>query len=129
MVPEDISDVVRRFIDRNIDTVPHLEALVLMWEGSNRAWTLDELARRLYVDVNSVGAILASLVDRGLLSVDAQEPPCFQYEPNWENSALIMNEVAATYRRRVVDVATYIHSRGSHSVREFARAFELKKDR
>jgi hypothetical protein len=40
-----------------------------------------------------------------------------------------MPEVAASYRRHLVPLATFIHSRASTAVREFARAFDLKKDR
>jgi hypothetical protein len=40
-----------------------------------------------------------------------------------------MPEVAAAYRRHLVPLATFIHSRASTAVREFARAFDLKKDR
>ena len=40
-----------------------------------------------------------------------------------------MLQVAATYRRNIARVATLIHEKTSSSVREFARAFDLKKDR
>jgi hypothetical protein len=41
----------------------------------------------------------------------------------------LMEKVASTYRRHLSAVASFIHSKASRSVREFARAFELKKDR
>jgi hypothetical protein len=39
-----------------------------------------------------------------------------------------MASVAATYRQNLVLVANIIHSKASGAVREFARAFEIKKD-
>jgi hypothetical protein len=39
-----------------------------------------------------------------------------------------MPEVAAAYRRHLVQLATFIHSGASPAVREFARAFDLKKE-
>ena len=57
------------------------------------------------------------------------EPPCYRYNPQWDPSGQVMPEVAAAYRRHLVQLATFIHSRASTAVREFARAFDLKKDR
>ena len=35
----------------------------------------------------------------------------------------------SSYRRHVVRIATFIHAGASQAVREFARAFDLKKER
>lgn len=40
-----------------------------------------------------------------------------------------MPDVASTYARQLVRVAQLIHSKASLGVREFARAFQIKKDR
>jgi hypothetical protein len=53
----------------------------------------------------------------------------YRYNPQWDASGEVMPEVAAAYRRHLVPIATFIHSRASTAVREFARAFDLKKDR
>ena len=41
-----------RFIHEHIDSVPHLEALILLWNSRPVGWTCDELASRLYVRWN-----------------------------------------------------------------------------
>jgi hypothetical protein len=41
----------------------------------------------------------------------------------------LMGQVVAEYQTHVVRIATFIHANASASVREFARAFDLKKDR
>jgi len=40
----------------------------------------------------------------------------------------MLAEVAEAYRRNLVAITTFIHSKASTSVKEFARAFDLKKD-
>ena len=41
----------------------------------------------------------------------------------------LVAEVAEYYRSNLSRVATFIHSKPSASIKEFARAFEFKKDR
>jgi hypothetical protein len=61
--------------------------------------------------------------------VESAEAPRYQYNPQWDPTGQVMPEVAAAYRRHLVQLATFIHSRASTAVREFARAFDFKKDR
>lgn len=129
MSTEDIPDIVLRFIERNIDSVPQLETLLLLWEDPSRRWTQEEIAKRIYVSIDAAGSILSSLYNRRLATTESREPPLFRYDPDWEDSRSVMPEVADAYRRRLVQIATLIHTQGSASVREFARAFEIKKDR
>lgn len=37
------------FIRQSIDSVPHLEALMLLWNSRPAGWTPEELATRLYI--------------------------------------------------------------------------------
>jgi hypothetical protein len=41
----------------------------------------------------------------------------------------MMLQVDAAYRRDLVRISTMIHAKASSAVREFARAFRLKKER
>jgi hypothetical protein len=124
----DIPARVLHFLAEKIDSVPQLEALLLMWESPQRSWSEDELAGRIYVSRQVASLILQSLQRQQLVSV---EPATAQYRYNaqWDPTGEIIPEVAASYRRHLVPLATFIHSRASTAVREFARAFDLKKDR
>lgn len=47
----DLSDSNRnvdRFLLDQIDTVPHLEALLLLWKSRPKVWSADEMASALY---------------------------------------------------------------------------------
>jgi hypothetical protein len=127
MAAAEIPDNVLRFIEKHIDTVPHLEALLLLWEYPAQSWSQEEVARRIYVEEDAAIAILEHLTRQRLIEREEGKPRSFRYVP--EESSATIADLAGAYRRRVVQIATLIHSRGSSSVREFARAFDLKKDR
>ncbi len=122
-----ISDRVLRFLAGNIDTVPQLEALLLLWHEASKSWTADEIAGRVYVTRETAQLILRSLQVRRLATGDDQAQ--FRYSKEWDESGTLMDEVATTYRRHLVRIATLIHNGASSPVRDFARAFHLKRDR
>ena len=59
--PEIPADVLR-FIAERIDTVPQLEALLLVWENQPRAWECEQIAARIYVRRGVCMDILQALV-------------------------------------------------------------------
>lgn len=129
MVLPDIPNNVLQFIAEKIDTVPQLEALLLLWESQGRSWSEDEVAARIYVQREAAGFILQALQRRDLVAVEGTQPAQYRYYGGWDRSGDLMSQVATAYRHHLIPVATFIHTRASSSVREFARAFDLKKDR
>ena len=125
----DIPARVLQFLAERIDTVPQLEALLLLWENPQRLWSEDEVAARIYVGRTVAATILQALQRQQLVTNEADPAPRYRYNPQWDPSGEVMAEVAAAYSRHLVQLATFIHSRASTAVREFARAFDLKKDR
>jgi hypothetical protein len=120
---------VLQFLAERIDTVPQLEALLLLWENPQRLWSEEELAARIYVGRPVAATILQALQRQQLVTCESGPAQRYGYNPQWDPSGEVMPEVAAAYRRHLVQLATFIHSRASTAVREFARAFDLKKDR
>ncbi|HEX7114626.1 MAG TPA: hypothetical protein VF193_05805 [Steroidobacter sp.] len=129
MTSPDVPEAVWQFIAEKIDTVPQLEALLLLWENPNRAWTAGEMAQRIYVKPEAAAQILEALQRRQLASAEGEEEVRYRYNPGWDTKGTLMAEVVRAYRRHLVPIATFIHSGASSSVREFARAFNLKKER
>lgn len=124
----EIPERVLRFLTEKIDDVPQLEALLLLWENSNRSWSCEEIAARIYVRPAVCTDIVQVLARRGLVAADSASQR-YQYDPAWDAEGSLMSEVAATYRRQLVQVTMFIHSRAPSSVRAFARAFDFKKER
>lgn len=123
-----ISEDVLDFLVRRIDSVPHLEALLLLWESPNVAWTEGEVAARVYVSRDKAREILKDLARHGFI-LKAETSDGYLYQPAWDE-ALLLPKVAATYRQHLVHVASLIHAKAnSGSVHEFARAFQfIRKD-
>jgi transcription initiation factor IIE alpha subunit len=120
---------VYRFILNQIDSVPQMEALLLVWESRPKKWIESELAERLYIGVDIVRNIMQELVRRRLLVSDTQGARQYFYESKSEELDGLIEAVAATYRRDLVRVSTFIHTKTSSAVRDFAKAFKFTKER
>ncbi|HEY1767526.1 MAG TPA: hypothetical protein VGG26_07715 [Terracidiphilus sp.] len=120
---------VYEFILKNVDSVPHLEAIILLWNSRPVAWNPEELATRLYIAPEKVLALLRDLVRLQLITETAGSPPKFSYFARSQEQDELMGSLDAAYRRELVRISTMIHSKASSSVLEFARAFRLKKER
>lgn len=129
MTSPEIPARVLQFLAERIDTVPQLEALLLLWQDPQRLWSEEELAGRIYVGRQVAATIMQALQRQQLITAEPAATIRYRYDPQWDPSGEVMPEVAAAYRRHLVPLATFIHSRASTAVREFARAFDLKKDR
>lgn len=119
---------VMRFIVEKIDTVPHLEALLLVWRYPGEYWTAEMLAGRIYVNTDQARTVLRDLEQRGLVKRKGEPVAHYAYDAAWDTEGSMMNQVATTYRQQLIPVTTLIHSKASRAVLEFARAFEIKKD-
>jgi predicted ArsR family transcriptional regulator len=126
MESEDLGEEVLRFIDQYIDTVPHLEALLLLWQSAGSDWNLEQLAARIYVAPPTAKGIVDDLMRHGMVVARGSSPVSYGLDPEWDAGRQILGRVAHTYSRQLTRVATLIHSKGSRSVRDFARAFKLK---
>lgn len=117
------------FILEKIDSVPHLEGLVLLWNSRPVGWTCEELASRLYVPPEKVSDLLSDLTRLQLVMKSPGPPPKYSYYPRSEDQDEMMRAVDAAYRHDLVRISTMIHSKTSPAVREFARAFRIKRER
>lgn len=119
---------VDRFVLEQIDSVPHLEALLLLFNSQPKAWSTDEMAKSLYVRHEVAAKILDSLLHLNLIAISPNQPELFFYSPDDEAQNRLLSEVDAVYRKEVVRISSMIHSKASAGVRDFARAFRFKKD-
>jgi hypothetical protein len=125
MAPPEIPEEVLDFLSRHIESVPELEALLILSEQTQQPWNEPALAARVYVSLAGARLILEGLQRRKLVS---QSPEGFRFAPADEAQRALVARVAHTYRTNLVAVANFIHRKAPGSVMEFARAFDLKKD-
>jgi len=125
--PPDSKDV-ELFLVECIESIPHLESLLLLWKDRPNPWTPEKLAGRLYVDQIVARRVLQDLARAFLIAPVVGSAELFHYEPGSEEKDVLMEAVDATYRKELVRVTTIVHSKASSAVREFARAFRFKKE-
>ena len=120
---------VDRFILEQIDSVPHLEALLLLFNSRPKVWSVAEMAKSWYVREEVAAKILEALTQRSLIALSPEKAGAFFYNPDDEAKNNLLDDVDAIYRKEVVRVSSMIHSKASAGVRDFARAFRIKKEK
>lgn len=121
----DLPAEVRLFIDGRIESVPHLETLLILFETAS-SWDAKRMSGRIYVGESATQAILQDLQRAGLAA--SEDGVQFSYDGRWDEGQSLMPRVVLTYQRNVARIANLIHGRPSSSVRAFARAFDFKKE-
>lgn len=119
---------VLRFLEGNIDTVAQLETLLMMSEEPDRSWLIGDVASRNYITEQRASDTLNALQRRGLVS-SVESPPCFRYDPASDEVRAVVADLARCYQKNLSRITELIHAKPSVSIQEFARAFDLKKDR
>ena len=123
-----LSKEVDRFILQEMPTVPHLEALLLVWNSRPKEWTVEEMAKALYVAPAAAHSILQRLAWRELLTAGSANPESYRYESSSSKRDSLIEAVDAAYRRDLVRISKMIHSAATPALRDFADAFRFKKD-
>jgi hypothetical protein len=129
MVPAEIPERVLAFVRERIDSVPELETLLLLSAYPAKIWTPGEVAARVYVREDRAADILAVLQRRRLVAPAGGQPDQFVFRTADETELELIAELDLAYRSNLIALATFIHEKAPASVREFARAFDLKKER
>lgn len=119
---------VLRFLEENIDTVPQLETLLMMSEERDRSWLIADVASRNYIPEQRASDTLNALLRRRLITSE-DSPPRFRFDPATDEARTAVADLARCYQRNLSRITTLIHEKPSASIKEFARAFDLKKDR
>ncbi len=121
-----LSDELRRFI-YSIESVPHLEAMLLLHQGPTQVWDEDSLAKRLYLSPQNASKMLRDLCAYGICVLGATENG-FRYAPSSGLGALI-DELASYYASHLIEVTNVIHARNTgRRTHLFADAFKFKKE-
>lgn len=119
---------IDRFLVDEIDTVPQLEALLLIWNRRPKRWYHSEIAKALYISQELAQDVIRHLVQHRLLARVEGGADCYELRIDSEEHAQLLKAVDSTYRRELVRVSTLIHAKASRAVRDFASAFRFKKE-
>ena len=117
---------VRQLINDRIDSIPELEAILLLRQYRTRDWSVDDAGKRLYVSPTVAAHILSTLTERGFLSTTGEN---YRYSPESPELEATVDLLAETYSQHLIAVTNFVHAKPSASVRLFAKAFQFRKDK
>ncbi|WP_291868603.1 hypothetical protein [Bradyrhizobium sp.] len=123
MPDELVPDVVLDLIQRHIDSVAQLEALLLLRANPADSWTASLIARRLYAPEDDIVRALALLCADGFLTRDHDT---YRYECSVEKRERV-NRLAEVYSRHLILVTNLIHAK-PRNIRQFSDAFKFRMD-
>lgn len=125
MTDESIPADLREFILRYIDSVAHLEALLLLRASPQTAWNVASVAQRLYTNEQQAGEVLAQLCADGLLS---SQDELYRYSGLSAEHVALIDRLAASYTKQLIPITNMIHGK-PRRIRQFADAFKFRKGR
>jgi hypothetical protein len=120
-----ISEDLRDFILRHLDSIAQLEALLLLRRNPNETWTAGTAAKRLYVSESEAANVLEHLCSNGLLSVSDDR---FRFDCQNDDEREMVERLAESYARHLIPVTNLIHTK-PRRLREFSDAFKIRKER
>ena len=124
---EPIPSAIARFIITSIDSVPHLEALLLFRLGTEAEWDAKIMAQRLYIAEKRATEILEDLYSAGFVARQGNAPHSYRYEPTSVELKEMIESLADIYAKNLLEVTHLIHSKIDKQAREFGDAFKWRK--
>jgi hypothetical protein len=118
-IPQDLQE----FIVRHIDSVAHLEGLLLLRREADRTWSPEELAGRLYIRIEEAIDLLDRLRADGFLSGGERYGFAPQTAEQWQ----LVDRLADAYSRHLIPITNMIHAK-PRRIREFSDAFKFRRE-
>jgi hypothetical protein len=127
-VPAAISDELRRFLLTGSVSVPHVEAILQLRQGTRDAWDAERLSSRIYVATSRARHLLADLLAIGIIGLQPESQDAYRYSPATPELAMLLDELAKAYSEQLVSVTQLIHTAEERKAQGFAAAFRFRKD-
>jgi hypothetical protein len=128
MSPTKISLEVREFVLRYVESVEHLEVLLLLHRSPQAAWTAERVSAELRTSPVSTAQRLALLRSQGLLEQARENSSAYRFHSGSANAAVVA-QLAEAYKERRHAIIDLIFSKPLEKVRVFAEAFRIRKDK
>jgi len=106
-----ISEDLHQFVLDALPSVSHLEAVLLFHTRPERALDAAAVGSALYLVPQAAEVVLADLQRAGVLRALAGSdgPTCFGFAPADAALARLVDELAAAYATRLIELTTLIH--------------------
>lgn len=126
MTSGELPGELKQFIAQHIESLAQLEILLYLREHRNREVHPGEIANRLALTSEMTPVILADLARRGFA---IKGEAGFRFEPASAEASQLIDVLAHAYRDRRVTVTTEIYSKSLDTMKTFAEAFRIRKEK
>lgn len=117
-----------QFIQEHVSSLEQIEVMFLLRDTPTREWRADEVSRQLGSSLMSIGRRLEHLAEARFLKVrHTERGPVYQYGPESEEMAALIDAAAKLYKERRLAVIDLVYGRPESDLRAFSDAFMLKK--
>ena len=120
-----LPDDVRDFILAHIDSVAQLEALLLLRNCAEQNWTIEAIAKRLYVSEPMATEALARLAVSGLCVCSDE---FYRYYPSSAERGATIDRLCEAYAQYLIPVTNLVHNKPAR-IQKFADAFRFRRDK
>ena len=124
-MPDELPAEVRDLIARNLASMEHVDALLVLHRAPDRRWTSDDLAAELHANPPSVTRTLRDLTSSGLV---AEAGDGFHFAPATPALRRATELLLEAYNARPVTLVRAIYDRPPSAVKSFADAFRIKPE-
>lgn len=121
---EQVPEHIQRFVLTSIDSVPHLEAVLLLL-NSAAEWSVAGVAQRLFVSEKKAADILADLCITGFIS---KKDGAFRFDPASPKLRETLEELNKLYPRHLVEISRLLHTKMDKQAQTFGDAFKWRKE-
>jgi hypothetical protein len=119
-----LSSELRAFILKYLDSIAHLEVLLLVRASPDIQWDVATTAKRLYTSEAQASQVLDRLCADRLLT---RSDNAFTYGNLDPKMAQTIDDLANAYARHLIPVTNLIHDK-SRRIQEFSNAFRFKRE-
>lgn len=124
---DDFPAKIYQFLREHIRTIAQLELLLLVHRSPEKSWTVEEIAKQLYIPSSFAASILESLRKSGLVAMKDDNQQEYRFMPKSAELGQIVDELETLYRERPVATIHAIHSTSMDTLQNFADAFRIRK--
>ena len=124
----EISPELKQFVENSIESIAQLEALLLLRNEPQRAWSAADIGKALYLPEDVAGSLLADFVRVGFATIVPPTKDQYNYRARDEETDRLLGQLQAAYHDRRVAVISLIYSKPLNKVQTFADAFRFGKE-
>ena len=124
----DISEEVRQFVAKYIQSLDQVEVLLLVSALPDRAWSADAVYKVVLSNPALVVERLENFVAAGLLRRSG-DPPVFSYAPPTVEVANQVAALSAIYKTSRHKIVEFIYRPRPDPMKSFSDAFKLKPEK